>query len=87
MADHVRGVLNQCDTSGNISGARVLRSGSQRGNITQIFHILSLQIHGGGIPRGEGSAAHCDLCGMHIPAGRIISHRKMERYNKNTQMR
>ena len=29
----------------------------------------------------------CDLCGMHMPAGRIIRHRKTARYNKNTQMR
>ena len=28
-----------------------------------------------------------DLCGMHMPAGRLIRHRKTARYDKNTQMR
>ena len=29
----------------------------------------------------------CDLCGIHMPARRIISHRNTARCNKNTQMR
>ena len=28
----------------------------------------------------------CDLCGMHMPAGRLIRHRKTARCDKNTQM-
>ena len=29
---------------------------------------------------------HCDLCGMHMPAGRLIKNRRTERCDKNTQM-
>ena len=29
----------------------------------------------------------CDMCGIHVPAGRLIKHRQMERCNRNTHMR
>ena len=39
------------------------------------------------VQEGTEPLHRCDLCGMHIPAGWIISHRKTMRCNKNTQMR
>ena len=36
---------------------------------------------------GTEPLPHCDFCGMHMPAGRIIRHKKTARCNKNTQMR
>ena len=38
------------------------------------------------VQEGAEPLPQCDLCGMHMPAGRLIKHRHTERCNKNTQM-
>ena len=32
-------------------------------------------------------SVYIGMCGMHMPEGRIIKHRRMSRWNRNTQMR
>ena len=34
-----------------------------------------------------GALPHCDLCGMHMPAGRLLKHHRTKRYERNMQMR
>ena len=39
------------------------------------------------VQEGRESLPRCDLCGMHIPAGRLPKHQRTQRYNHNIQMR
>ena len=39
------------------------------------------------VQEGKEPLPHCDLFGMNIPAGRLIRHRRTDRYDSNTQMR
>ena len=39
------------------------------------------------VQEGKDPLPCCDMCGMHIPEGRPIQHRKMARFNRSTQMR
>ena len=39
------------------------------------------------VQEGKEPLPCCEFCGMHVPAGRIIKHRRMKRCNRNTQMR
>ena len=39
------------------------------------------------VQEGADPLPHCDLCGMHMPEGRIIKHLQTQRCNKNTHMR
>ena len=38
------------------------------------------------VQEGGEPMTHCELCWMHMPAGRLIKNRKTERCDKNTQM-
>ena len=39
------------------------------------------------LKEGKEPLPYCDFCGMHIPTGRLIWHRKMARWDRNTHMR
>ena len=39
------------------------------------------------VQEGREPLPRCDLCGMHIPAGRLLKHQREKRCNRNTQMR
>ena len=69
-----------------MSGANVSSGGTQRAATSRTRHVPSLQIQGGGIP-GGGGLPRCYLCGMHMPAGRIIRHSNTVRCNRNIYMR
>ena len=56
-AGHIRDVLPQGVTRGEISSARVPGSVAQSGKTAQTFHVSPLQIQGGDGPRGGGAAA------------------------------
>ena len=39
------------------------------------------------LQEGKDPLPHCDVCGMHMLARRIIKHQRMRRYNRNMHMR
>ena len=39
------------------------------------------------VQKGTKPLPRCDLYGMHMPAEQLIKHRRMQRYNRTTQMR
>ena len=39
------------------------------------------------VQEGKEPLPHCDMCGMHMLAGRLIRHRKTARCDRNTHMR
>ena len=39
------------------------------------------------VQAGTELLPHCDLYGMHMPLRRIVRHRRISRFKKNTQMR
>ena len=38
------------------------------------------------VQEGMEPLPRCDMCGMHMPAGRLIRHRRMARYDWNMQV-
>ena len=38
------------------------------------------------VQEGKEPLTLCDLCGMHIPVGRLIKHQRTRRCDRNTQM-
>ena len=85
---NIHGVITQGVSGGEVSSARVSSSIAQRRKITQALHVPPLLIQGGDGTKGaETSPPPCDLCGMHMSEGCIISHQRTARCNKNTYMR
>ena len=39
------------------------------------------------VQEGRELLPHCDLCGMHMPSGRLLKHQRKKRCERNTQMR
>ena len=39
------------------------------------------------VQEGKDPLPRCNMCGMHIPEGRLTRHGQMARYDHNTQMR
>ena len=39
------------------------------------------------VQEGKEPLTLCNLCGMHMPAGRLIKHHKTQRCDRNTQIR
>ena len=39
------------------------------------------------VQEGKDPLPRCELCGMHMPAGRLINHQRKRRCDRNTQIR
>ena len=57
------------------------------GRLREIFMIRNFWSQIAVVQEGIELLPHCDMCGMHIPAGRLIRHLRTARCDRNTQMR
>ena len=58
-------------------------AGQQRENFVYIQFLSQIAV----VQEENDPLSHCDLCDMHMPAGRLIKHQRTQRRYSNTQMR
>ena len=57
------------------------------GRLWENFMFIKFWSHIAVVQERKEPLPHCDLCGMHMPEGQLIKNFRIERCDRNTQMR
>ena len=85
-ADHLCGVLPQVFADGEVSSPGFIVVTHSAGQLQEHFMYCHFRSKVMVVQDGLDPLPRCDLCGIHMPAGRLIKHQWTTRCDKNAQM-